>query len=216
MITARQVSEQNANKSATKRQLWALYIASKKNGCTHDFRNDNLTMKQASELLSQLNNGKAVKNVPTKRTKPLTDALETEFIEYMSRHIDEVVATAKNTIKIKSVVETDTELLPTRKDDPKFAFFGYGCGISIINYDKRSKVGKRIKELSDKHRMTTFLNMFISAFPKKQVEYFKNVGFPLQAMYLQDYQIGRRYTDCVASFMEMKGVKNVHVRTFDD
>ena len=96
------------------------------------------------------------------------------------------------------------------------AFFGFGCGITIIKYDKRSKVGKQIEELGNKHRTTTFLDMFLKAFTPKQIAYYESVGFPLSAMYYQDIRISGAYKNSVASFMTHKGVKNVRTQTFDD
>ena len=215
------VNEQNANKPATRKQLFALYVASKKHGCTHDYRGDNLTLKQASELLAKFNSvGNIGVGVTTKAAKApkvsKEKKLEKEFISYMSEKMEGIIATARQALKLKSVVEDDPMFFPNKKDRKQFAFFGFGCGISIIQYDKRSNIGKQIEELSRKHRMTTFLKMFLKGFSEKEINYMESVGFPLSAMYYQDYQIGRSYMGAVMSFMEMKGVKNLHVKTFDD
>jgi hypothetical protein len=45
--------EKNLNASASKRQLWALFCATKK-----DYRNENLTYGQASDLLAKANEGR--------------------------------------------------------------------------------------------------------------------------------------------------------------
>lgn len=218
------VKVENMNKPATRKQLWALYVASRKNGQAHDYRNDNLTMQQASEMLQKFNANNVVSNVgvsdnvtakktAVKRNKP---TLETEFITYMKSRMPEVIEIAKKALGIKSVVEDDPEFFPNKKDRKQYAFFGYGCGITIINFDKRSKVGKAIKELSGKHHMKNFLQMFLQGFSKKVIKYQDSVGFPLPAMFMQDYMIGRKYHSIVADFMEMKGVKNVSITTFDD
>ena len=214
-MTTNYITEQNANRPATKKQLWALFAASRRHGIKHDYRNDGLTMQQASELLNKFNSQKVV-GVTTKATKTKTDKLEDEFIAFMSERMQGIIATAKDALNIKSVVEDDPEIFTDETKRNRYAFFGFGCGISIIQYDKRSKVGKQIEELSSKHRMTTFLQMFLKGFSAKQIRYMESVGFPLSAMYCQDYQIGRSYMRAVMSFMETKGVKNLHVRTFDD
>ena len=103
-----------------------------------------------------------------------------------------------------------------KKDKKQFAFFGFGCGFTIIDFDKRSKKGKLIKELSSKHHMTTFLKMFLKGFTAKEIKYFENVGFPLQAIYYQDVRISAAYEHAVANFMRKQGVKNVMCRTYDD
>lgn len=212
------VNETNANRAATKKQLWALYCITKK-----DYRNENLTMQQASEMIEKFNAAKVVGNIgvnnmptTTKVERPKKPSLEQEFISYMTDKLQGVINICKDAIKIKSVVEDDPTIFTDESKRQKYVFFGFGCGISIIKFDKRSKLGKVILELSTKHRNTTFLNVFLKGFTTKQITYFENVGFPLQAMYNQDIRIGAAYESAVAEFMRNKGVKNVSVRTFDD
>ena len=203
------ITERNAERAATKKQLWALYCLTKK-----DYRNEGLTMLDASKLIAQLNENKgANKVVKVAKAKP---SIEQEFISYMTEKLQGVIAICKDAIKIKSVVEDDPTIFTDESKRQKYAFFGFGCGISIIKFDKRSKLGKVILELSSKHRNTTFLNVFLKGFTTKQITYFENVGFPLQAMYNQDIRIGAAYESAVAEFMRSKGVKKVCVRTYDD
>ena len=134
----------------------------------------------------------------------------------MINEIKEIIATCRQAIQIKSVVEDDPTFFPNKKDKKQYAFFGFGCGFTIIDFDKRSKKGKLIKELSSKHHMTTFLKMFLKGFTAKEIKYFENVGFPLQAMYYQDIRLSSMYQHAVASFMRKQGVKNVVCMTYDD
>lgn len=202
------ITEKNAERPATKKQLWAIYCLSKV-----DYRGKDLTMLDASVLIKRLQSEKSANANVT--PKPKKKTLETEFIDYMTDKMQGVINTAKKALQIKSVVETDP-MFTDKKNMKSYAFFGYGCGITIIDFDKRSKVGKEIKELGSKHRMTTFLNMFLKAFTQKEINYYQSVGCPLSAIYYQDIRINGAYEHAVASFMEMKGVKNVTTRTFDD
>ena len=202
------IPEKNAERPATKKQLWAIYCLSKV-----DYRGKDLTMLDASVLIKRLQSEKSANANVT--PKPKKKTLETEFIDYMTDKMQGVINTAKKALQIKSVVETDP-MFTDKKNMKSYAFFGYGCGITIIDFDKRSKVGKEIKELGSKHRMTTFLNMFLKAFTQKEINYYQSVGCPLSAIYYQDIRINGAYEHAVASFMEMKGVKNVTTRTFDD
>lgn len=202
------ITEQNAQKAATRKQLWALYCLTKK-----DYREEGLTMLEASKLIESLNNAKG--NAP-KVAAPKKKTLEDEFIDYMYKEMQGIINTCKEELKIKSVIEDDPSIFTDASKRKSYAFFGVGCGISVLTFDKRSKIGKQIKELSSKHHMTTFLKMFLNGFTAKQVKYMEEVGFPLQAMYYQDLRIGAKYQWAVASFMEYKGVKNVRVRTYDD
>lgn len=199
----------NAEKSATKKQLWALYCLTKK-----DYRGEGLTMLDASKLIESLNNAKS--NAPKVAPKKKSNTLEVEFIDYMYKEMQGIIKTCKDELKIQSIVEDDPSIFTDATKRKSYAFFGVGCGISVLTFDKRSKIGKKIKELSSKHHMTTFLEMFLKGFTPKQIKYMENVGFPLQAMYYQNINIGAQYEWAVASFMEQKGVKNVRVRTYDD
>ena len=218
-----QVRVENQSKPASKKQLWALFLASKKNGCKHDYRNDNLTMQQASELLAQFNAQTAIApiGVPTTHKAPKSAAdrkkttLESEFVEYMTNEMQGVIAECREALKIKSVIEDDPMFTPENKRK-QYVFFGGGCGFTIIDFDKRSKVGKTIKELSSKHRLTTFLQLFLKGFTNEEKKYFKSVGSPLSAIYYQDINVNSVYEHAVAAFMEKKGVKNVSTRTYYD
>ena len=203
------ISENNAERPATRKQLWAIYCLSKV-----DYRGKDLTRLDASVLIQRL---KAEKNTESTENAPKAkkQTLEQEFIDFMTDKMQGVINTAKEALQIKSVVETDP-MFTDKKNMKSYAFFGFGCGITIIDFDKRSKVGKKIKELGSKHRMTTFLNMFLKAFTQKEINYYKSVGCPLSAIYYQDIRINGAYEHAVADFMEMKGVKNVRTRTFDD
>lgn len=203
------ITERNAERPATKKQLWALYCLTKR-----DYRGQDLTMLDASTLIKRLNAEKTLGD--TTAPKPKKTTLESEFIAYMEEKMKGIVAECREQLKIKSVIEDDPSIFTDASKRKSYAFFGVGCGISVLSFDKRSKVGKQIEELSAKHHMTTFLNMFLNGFTFKERNYMQNVGFPLQAMYYQNIKIGAKYEWSVASFMEKKGVKNVRVRTFDD
>lgn len=214
------ITERNAERPASKKQLWALYCLTKK-----DYRGQDLTMFDASKLIEQFNATKVVSKIGVNDTpnqvrktsvRSKKPTLEQEFISYMGEQIQGIIDTCKQAIQIKSVVEDDPAFFPNKKDRKQYAFFGFGCGITIIDFDKRSKKGKLIKELSSKHHMTTFLKMFLKGFTKKEIKYFENVGCPLQALYYQDVRISSTYEHAVASFMRKQGVKNVRCRTFDD
>lgn len=204
------ITENNAKRPATKKQLWAIYCMSKK-----DYRDQNLTMLDASVLIQRLKTEKTANNAQS-TPKPKKMTLENEFIDFMTDKMQGIIGTAKKALQIKSVVEDDPTIFTDENKRKKYAFFGFGCGITIIKYDKRSKVAKQIEELGNKHRTTTFLNMFLKAFTQNEINYYDSVGFPLSAMYYQDIRISGAYENAVASFMSHKGVKNVRTQTFDD
>ena len=214
------ITNKNAERPASKKQLWALYCLTK-----NDYRGQGLTMFDASKLIEQFNASKVVAKIGVNDTpnqekqtsaKSKKQTLEQQFIAYMTEQMQGIIATCKEAIKVKSVVEDDPAFTPNKKDRKQYAFFGFGCGFTIIDFDKRSKKGKLIIELASKHQMTTFLKMFLKGYTAKEIKYLENVGFRLQAMYCQDIKITAAYENAVASFMTKQGVKNVRCRTYDD
>lgn len=213
------VKEENLNKPATRKQLWALYVATKK-----DYRNSGLTMGDASALLDKFNKDKVIPKVGVcaadKKTKEpklsKEKKLENEFLEFMNEKMQGIINTAKDALKVKSVLEDDPSIVKDPSKRKQYAFVGFGCGFSILRFDKRSKVGKQIYELSSKHHMTTFLKKFMGAFTKKEIDYYQSIGCPLSAIFAQDIRINDHYTHCVMQFMEKKGVKNVRYQTYYD
>lgn len=203
------ITEKNAERPATKKQLWALYCITKK-----DYRGQDLTMLDASVLLSRLNKQATTELYQKARKASKEEKLEKEFIDYMTEKIQDVIAQCRKAMQVKSIVEDDTHIPENQRK--RYAFVGFGCGFTIVNFDKRSNVGKQIKTLANKHRNTTFLRMFLKGFTTKEIKYFESIGCPLQALYNQDISINAKYEYAVAHFMEMKGVKNVTCRTYDD
>lgn len=207
------ITENNAERPATRKQLWAIYCLSKV-----DYRGQDLTMADASSLIKRLQSEKggvsSEKKVSPKVTKE--QKLEAEFVEYMTQQMTDVIETAKKALQIKSVLEDDPSIFKDASKRKQYAFVGFGCGFTIIDFDKRSKVGKEIIELSKKHRMSTFLNMFLKGFTQKEIDYYEKIGCPLTALYYQDIRISGDYHYSVVNFMRKKGVKNVIARTYDD
>ena len=217
-----QVKVENQSKTATRKQLWALFVASKRVGEKHDYRNDNLTMLQASELLAKFNaqtaispiGGKTTKVAPKNATERKKRGLSHEFTDFMTEKMKGVIATARQALNVKSIIEDDTHI--PEKNRKRYAFVGFGCGFTIIDFDKRSKLGKIIKEMAMNMQNRYFLDMFLAAFTKEERDYFEKIGCPLSALYWQDIRINGAYEQAVAEFMTLKGVKNVRCRTYYD
>lgn len=206
-----QVKAENQNKPATKKQRYALWLASEKKT---DYREMPLTMLQASELLASLNKSRETalngtsRSVKVIRTKQ--QSLESEFKDYMVKNMDIVAKETEKTLGIESVVMNDTSMV---KDDGKrYRFFGFGCAFVWIEFDKRSKKAKQIDEMGRKlHLSDTFTKAYLSHFPKKMIDYYQSIGSPLLALYSQDISIQQAYYANVLKFMQSKGVKKAWV-----
>ena len=133
------ITNKNAERPASKKQLWALYCLTK-----NDYRGQGLTMFDASKLIEQFNASKVVSKIGVNDTpnqvkqtsvRSKKQTLEQQFIAYMTEQMQGIIATCKEAIKLKSVVEDDPAFTPNKKDRKQYAFFGFGCGFTIIDFD---------------------------------------------------------------------------------
>lgn len=184
---------------ATKKQLWALYCLTKK-----DYRNSGLSKEEASNLLSEL-----IGDKETKKDKPVKAqiSLKEELIQYLNSNISKIVEAANDSLKIESVIENDPMYMKEKK---RYAFVGFGCAFVWIEFDKRSKKAKEIYQIARQIRYD-YSATFEKQFDKKVVEYYKNIGCPLQALFQQDENIQNAYFWLITEFMKHKGVKNAYV-----
>lgn len=195
---------------ATSRQLWALYCITKK-----DYRGDNLSKKEASELIASFKDGKSPVKAKTTTTKKVSkkNSLETEFVKYVDSRMGEVVEIAKVALGIESVVMNDTKMV---KDDGKrFYFCGFGCAIVYIKYDGRSKLAAKIDEMR-KDNYKHFVDKYHSFFDKKTIEEYKKKGYPVGGLFNQDERVQITFNNIVLDFMRQKGVKKAYVHSHLD
>ena len=181
------------NSKATSRQLWALYCITKK-----DYRNENLSKEEAAKLISELGDKNYVKKAKAKKT------LSEELLDYLYENFNKIFGSAVESLNYKSIVQDDPKF---SNDIREFAFIGVGCGITYPVYRKNNKKLQEIDEAAHKYRLGEILNMFMSKFTKKEVEYYKNIGCPLQAIWSQDQGMQLSYWGMVQSFAESKGLK---------
>ena len=189
-------------KSATSRQLWALYCITKT-----DYRGKNLTYDEASALIKKLGNPEYRK--ADKVERKVVD-LKTELLEYIKNEkLDGIIEKVKTALGIKSIVSND---LLYMKEEKHYNFRGFGCGFAWLEYDKRSKIGKAIEEAFKDIRMEV-RGMIVNAFPIDLHKQLEVEGTPLEAIVFQDITINSSINQAVADFMETKGVKNVWVNS---
>ena len=180
------------NLKATSRQLWALYCITKK-----DYRNENLSKEEAAKLISELGDKNYVKKAKAKKT------LSEELLDYLHENFNKIFSSAVESLNYKSVIQADPKFSNNTR---KFAFIGVGCGITYPVYRKNNKKLQEIDEAAHKYRRGEILDMFMSKFTKKEVEYYENIGCPLQAIWSQDQGMQYSYWQMVQSFAESKGL----------
>ena len=186
---------------ATPRQLWALYCITKK-----DYRNSNLTKEEAAKLIGELGSS------DYKKTKKASKTLSEELLEYLMENFDKMFDSAIKSLNYRSVVESDPMF---SNDKRQYIFIGVGCGITYPVYRKNNKKLQEIDEAAHKYRWNEIKEMFMSKFSNKDIEYYENIGSPLEAIWSQDQGMQVSYWEMVKKFAESKGLK-MQIRTMLD
>lgn len=189
-------------KSATPRQLWALYCITKT-----DYRGKNLSYDEASALIKKLGNPEYRKADKIKRK--VTD-LKTELFNYIkTEKLAGIIEHVETALGIKAIVSNDPLYMKEKK---QYCFRGFGCGFAWLEYDKRSKIAKSIEEAFKEIRGDV-REMIINSFDKKLCKQLEAEGTPIGAIVFQDITINSAIQQAVADFITSKGVKNVWVNS---
>ena len=179
-------------RSASPRQLWALYCITKR-----DYRNDGLSFEEASALIKKY--GK--KNY---EKKPAGKTMEEQFLEFYKANImPSVVASLNVALGIQSVVAEDTNFMKGTGENgtaKTYNMRGFGCSISYLDYDKRSKKAKELEEVFRSVRFKKCRELVESQFPKRLINQLEKEGTPLGALYCQDYDVNSTLFNGVVRF----------------
>ena len=199
---------ETTNLMATNRQLFALWLAS---GKSHDYRNDNLTKVQASNMLEEFNkkSGYSKESAKTK-TEPEPKALEKELEDYLVLHFEEFFDECVKSMKKKSIVEMESGGKTQR-----YAFIGCGCSISYFTYRKNNKKAESLARDAHKLMNGKIEQMFLNKFTRNERQYYTAIGCPLEAIYSQDYNINNKLYSLVVRFANEHGI-NMDYRTVLD
>lgn len=173
---------------ATKHQLWALYCATHK-----DYRNQNLSKEEASEMIKTMMNDKKHNNTKV--------SIGDELIKYITDNFDTIFDKSVKSLKHKSVVVDDLD------KSKKYAFIGVGCGITYLEFRKNNKRANEINQAANEFHNNGAMKMFVSKFTDSEYNYYKTIGNPLEALWSQDQGMQMAYYSMVVKFAESKGIK---------
>lgn len=182
----------NIDNTATPRQRWALFCITKK-----DYRNEILSKEEAARLIKELGN-------PDYKKKS-NKTLSQELLDYLKEHFDEMFAEAVKSLSVKSILEDDDHVPADKKK--RYAFIGFGCGITYFKYRKNNKRAEEINKAQSKFRFGEIEKMFLSKFTAKERNYYKNIGCPLEAIWIQDQNMQLSYFYTVSEFAKSKGIE---------
>ena len=133
--------ETTNNNPATKRQRFALWLASKACGEPKDFREVDLTVSQAAELLKQYNkksgynNGKDSTIQHNDQPRKQHNYKE-EFIEFFkAKYLNEVLDNINNVLKQVSVVY-NADIFGNPTGGQSYKFYGSGCACAWLEFRK--------------------------------------------------------------------------------
>lgn len=182
----------NIDNTATPRQRWALFCITKK-----DYRNEILSKEEAARLIKEL-------GTPDYKKKS-NKTLSQELLDYLKEHFDEMFAEAVKSLSVKSILEDDDHVPADKKK--RYAFIGFGCGITYFKYRKNNKRAEEINKAQSKFRFGEIEKMFLSKFTAKERNYYKNIGCPLEAIWIQDQNMQLSYFYTVSEFAKSKGIE---------
>lgn len=182
----------NIENTATPRQRWALFCITKK-----DYRNEILSKEDAARLIKEL-------GTPDYKKKS-NKTLSQELLDYLKEHFDEMFAEAVKSLSVKSILEDDDHVPADKKK--RYAFIGFGCGITYFKYRKNNKRAEEINKAQSKFRFGEIEKMFLSKFTAKERNYYKNIGCPLEAIWIQDQNMQLSYYYTVSEFAKSKGIE---------
>lgn len=188
---------------ASRRQLWALKCAT-----GIDYRGQELSMADASKLLSQANE----KSGYVKSDKPKSNPNKyiALFDKEYDRILDEMVKEVESALGIKSVVEMEAN-----GKKKCYAFFGGGCGFAFLKYRKSPKM-EEYENYAKKVWRGKMENDIYKRIGIEKVAYLAKVGSPLGAILCQDMSINASYLWKVAEIAERLGNKSVDVKYWYD
>ena len=182
----------NIDNTATPRQRWALFCITKK-----DYRNEIISKEEAARLIKEL-------GTPDYKKKS-NKTLSQELLDYLKEHFDEMFAEAVKSLSVKSILEDDDHVPADKKK--RYAFIGFGCGITYFKYRKNNKRAEEINKAQSKFRFGEIEKMFLSKFTAKERNYYKNIGCPLEAIWIQDQNMQLSYFYTVSEFAKSKGIE---------
>ena len=182
----------NIENTATPRQRWALFCITKK-----DYRNEILSKEEAARLIKEL-------GTPDYKKKS-NKTLSQELLDYLKEHFDEMFAEAVKSLSVKSILEDDDHVPENKKR--RWAMVGVGCGITYFKYRKNNKRAEEINKAQSKFRFGEIEKMFLSKFTANERNYYKNIGCPLEAIWIQDQNMQLSYFYTVSEFAKSKGIE---------
>ena len=190
--------------TATPRQRWALFCITKK-----DYRNEILSKEEAAKMIQELGNPNYKKAKTIAKSKTISD----ELLDYLKSHIDELYNACLEEMGYKSVIEDD---FPDKNGKKKrYAFVGFGCGITYLTYRKNNKRAEEINKSANKFRNEEILKMLIKKLPKKEYKYLEKIGCPFEAIWHQMQNLQCAYYHLVIDFAKTKGIE-MSIKTYLD
>jgi len=180
------------NNTATARQRWALYCITKK-----DYRNEILSKEEADHLIKELGN-------PEHNKRASKKTIEDELLDYLKGHIDEMYQAFLAETDFKSIIEDEMPNANGKKK--RYAFVGLGCGFTWLKY-RKTKKAIAIDEAAHKYRSNEVLQMIVKKLPKKDYNYLKKIGCPVEAIWYQMQNLQLKYYQIVQDFAKTKGIE---------
>ena len=221
--------------AATKNQTWALYSCYRV-----DFRKVNISKAEASQLITDFNEGK--KELPTKwanmfnTNKAIVKTAE-KTIRKAEKTISQANKTAKTTTKVSPLFaymtsnEVAQDLIGVlgaefriggvitndidKSDKKAYLMLGGGCGFAHLQWDKRNKkVGELIKESNDIKRSVEAY--YMTLIDQNYITKLQKSGNPIQAHFMQNLSYNTAWNYKIIRYLNNLGYKNITTTSMYD
>ena len=178
----------NPDEPATSKQLWALFCATKK-----DWRKENLTKGEASELLQKYSKERGDKSSDGLSV----NSIKKDIMQNLKPKLDKKMEDA---FGIKSMVgdaDLNGNLIPGGR---RYKFFGSGCGFAWVKYDRRNK---KLGEVIDQY-LNIYRKDYFEKFADEYIEKYNEDQ--LGAVLSQDIEIQSTIKQAALDYAKSIGI----------
>jgi len=199
---------------ASKKQLFMLFTLTKK-----DYRPDNLTKGEASELISKFKETKPKTNHITPEPKTYTTEKYKKSDSKMSDHLYKYLISETEVIMqiINGELGIKSTLVNDFNSNETYAFVGSGCGFAWVKFDGRSKIAaKYFGQDGIAYNTVQKYKQYIidTQFSKELKDKYIKMGAPIQATLCQNMVINGEILSVAAQYVQEKyNVKKLYVQT---
>lgn len=195
------------NNPATKKQRFALWLASKSCGEPKDFRTMELTVSQAAKLLQEYNERTGYNKPTEKQPVNKEEKYKKEFIKFFKeKYLGQAVARVHKVLQQASEVY-ETDAFGNDLGGKRYKMYGC-CAVGWLEF-RRCKKYELIYKVARGAFNHECMELVHASIDKKIIKRLEREGCPIGAITGQDYSFREMENDCISHFLQLNGAKEV-------